>query len=105
MTKPTDSTPYLQLEADTLRALVRNTIGDIAGQAESMRMMAVNLEEVAGELVVDAQAEELRQVAGHVRAIALTLLMHSAAVVTRVGALEAFGDVRGMASSNSEESD
>ncbi|HEY3235390.1 MAG TPA: hypothetical protein VGJ84_11800 [Polyangiaceae bacterium] len=95
----------LAVEADTLRALVRNTIGDIAGQAETMRLMARNLEDVAGELVVDAQASELRQVAGHVRAIALTLLMHSAAVVTRVGALEAFGDVRKMAEGNTEESE
>jgi hypothetical protein len=70
-----------------------------------MRLMANNLEDVAGELVVDAQADELRQVAGHVRAIALTLLMHSAAVVTRVGALEAFSDVQGMAGSPTEESD
>ncbi|HEY3237389.1 MAG TPA: hypothetical protein VGJ84_21900 [Polyangiaceae bacterium] len=91
MTNPTEPQP------SNLDNRVKRTIDEITGQAESMRLMAKNLEDVAAELEGAAPSDELRQTAQHVRACALHILVHAAAVCTRAGTLEAFGEVRGMA--------
>lgn len=91
----TKSSPsMLQIEADSVRAKIRRTVGDVIAKADTVRRSAINLDAAAAELGGNSEAEEVRQAAVAIRASAFSMLVAAAVLASKAELLEIFAELR-----------
>ena len=84
----------LMIPESSLRGRIRRAIEGVTSRAETLRLAALNLDDVVGELSSHATGDELRQAVVAVENCALRAILDAATILRHAAAMDAYSEIR-----------